>query len=86
MNAYKFLESKIGHFNPSHPFNEININYEDVLLWLDEYRKLNMCNRNEREALLITFLLFIDKKDTYYKKTTDEITKVMDFLKSINSK
>ncbi len=38
--AEDFLKSKIGHFNPHHPFMESNVDYEDVINWLNEYYHL----------------------------------------------
>lgn len=37
MSAREFLESKIGHFNSTHPFLEKDVDYEDIERWLDEY-------------------------------------------------
>ena len=35
--ANEYLESKIGHFNPAHPFIEKDVDYEDVVNWLQEF-------------------------------------------------
>lgn len=42
MNAHEFLESKIGHFNSSHPFLEKDVDYEDVINWLNEFADQSM--------------------------------------------
>ena len=37
MTPQEFLESKIGHYNSTHPFLEKDVDYEDVQNWLSEY-------------------------------------------------
>lgn len=39
--AREFLKSKIGHYNPHHPFSEPDIEYSDIENWLDEYKNLS---------------------------------------------
>jgi len=39
MNS-NFLEKKLKHkYNPYHPFNEPEVDYQDIEKWLDEYAK-----------------------------------------------
>jgi hypothetical protein len=37
MKAHEFLKSKIGHYDPTHPFLQKDVDYEDIEKWLDEY-------------------------------------------------
>ena len=39
MKVSEFLQSKIGYYNSTHPFNE-KVDYEDIEKWLEEYGDL----------------------------------------------
>ena len=71
MDAYKFLESKIGFFNSSHPFMEKDVDYEDIVNWLEEYaqqKALNIaavskCDGLQGRELLLAFINWYREDD-----------------------
>ncbi len=72
-SAYDFLESKIGKFNATHPFAEPEVDYEDVIVWLEEFA-INQLEEIEKEW------------DTNPRKGNDTIMMVVQRIKKLKSK